>query len=83
MKSYTFRTIVEPEKPQGYHGFVPLLKGVHTHGNTLAEVKKNLRETIICHIQGLLKDREQVPQEHEALELVQTFSERELVISRK
>lgn len=74
---------MEPEKPRGYHGFVPLLRGVHTHGSTLAEVKKNLKEAIRCHIQGLLKDGEQVPQEHEALELVQTFSERELAISRR
>lgn len=83
MKSYTFRTIVEPEKPRGYHGFVPLLKGVHTHGSTLGEIKKNLKEAIICHIQGLLKDGEQIPQENEALELLQTFSERELAIGRK
>ncbi|MEK7077746.1 MAG: type II toxin-antitoxin system HicB family antitoxin [Patescibacteria group bacterium] len=83
MKSYTFRTIVEPDKPSGYHGFVPLLRGVHTYGNTLAEVKKNLKEAIICHVQGLLKDGEQIPQEHEVLELVQTFSEGELAISRK
>ena len=83
MKSYVFRTIVELEKPRGYHGFVPLLKGVHTHGSTLAEIKRNLKEAIICHVQGLLKDGEQIPQENEALELIQTFSERELAISRK
>ncbi|MDP3764590.1 MAG: type II toxin-antitoxin system HicB family antitoxin [bacterium] len=83
MESYAFRTIIEPEKPRGYHGFVPLLRGVHTHGNTLTEIKKNLKEAIICHVQGLLKDREKIPQESETFELVQTFSERELAVSRK
>ena len=74
---YTFRIIIEPEK-KGYYGFVPLLRGVHTNGDTLQEVKKNLKEAIKCHIQGLLKDKEAVPQEEEALELIQSFSEKEL-----
>lgn len=60
MKSYTYRVIIEPDDPTGYHGFVPLLKGVHTFGNTLEEVKNNLNEAIRCHLQGLLKDKELV-----------------------
>ncbi len=83
MKLYTFRVIVEPEKPRGYHGFVPLLKGLHTYGNTLAEVKANLKEAIKCHLQGLRKDGELIPQEEEALELIQSFSERDLAVSRR
>ena len=55
MNTYTFRTIIEPDE-KGYHGFVPLLKGVHTVGNTIEETKKNLNEAIRCHIEGLLKD---------------------------
>ena len=82
LKLYSFRVIIEPEKPRGYHGFVPLLAGLHTFGNTLDEVKKNLKEAIICHIQGLLKDKESIPKEEETLELVQTFSEKEFVLNR-
>lgn len=63
MKFYTFRVILEPDEPGGYHGFVPLLKGLHTWGNTIEEVKNNLKEAIKCHIRGLLKDKEKVPQE--------------------
>ena len=77
MKPFTFRIIIEPEN-KGYYGFVPLLKGVHTNGKTIKEVRKNLREAIRCHIQGLLKDKERVPQEEDALELIQSFSEKEL-----
>ena len=58
MKLYSFRVIIEPEKPKGYHGFVPILKGVHTYGDNIQEIKKNLKEAIICHIQGLLKDKD-------------------------
>ncbi len=79
---YTFRIIIEPDEPKGYHGFVPLLKGVHTCGKTIEEVKKNLREAIICHIQGLLKDKQPIPQEEESLELVQTFSLKELNLQK-
>lgn len=82
IKSYTFRVIIEPEKPEGYHGFVPLLRGLHTCGDTIDEVKKNLKEAIVCHIQGLLKDGEAIPREEEALELVQTFSQKEFTLSR-
>lgn len=79
MRIYTFRTIIEPEKPKGYHGFVPLLKGVHTYGTTIQETKKNLQEAIRCHIQGLLKDKKHIPAEEEVFELIQSFSEREFL----
>ena len=81
-KLYTFRVIIEPEQPKGYHGFVPLLRGVHTFGDTIEEVKKNLTEAIICHLQGLIKDGEFIPKEEESFELVQTFSEKEFALSR-
>lgn len=83
MKLYTFRVIIEPEKPRGYHGFVPILKGVHTNGDTIQETKKNLREAIRCHVQGLLKDDEPIPQEEEAFELIQSFSEKELAANTR
>lgn len=79
MKSYSFRTIIEPDEPKGFHGFVPLLPGLHTYGTTLKEIQDNLREAILCHIQGLQKDKERIPHEEDALEMVQTFSHEELV----
>lgn len=53
-KIFSFRVIIEPDRPVGYHGFVPLLPGVHTGGKTIEQTKKNLREAIECHLQGLL-----------------------------
>ncbi|MFH1392635.1 MAG: type II toxin-antitoxin system HicB family antitoxin [bacterium] len=79
---YTFRVIIEPDDPFGYHGFAPLLRGVHTQGKTIEAVKNNLKEAIICHLQGLLKDQEIIPQEGEAFEMIQSISEKELVHSR-
>jgi len=78
IKNLVFRTIIEPDYPRGYHGFVPLLPGLHTCGDTIDEVRKNLREAIICHVQGLTKDKKPIPQEGEAMEVVQVFNEKEL-----
>ncbi len=84
MKSptYTFRVMIEPDSPSGYHGFVPLLKGVHTYGETIEEVKRNLREAIICHLQALRKDKEPIPQEGETFELIESVSRAELAARR-
>jgi len=73
MKTYTYRTIIEPDE-KGYHGFVPLLRGVHTIGKTIEETKKNLDEAIQCHLEGLLKDNLLPPQEQNTLESIQTFT---------
>jgi len=73
MKTYTYRTIIEPDE-KGYHGFVPLLRGVHTIGKTIEETKKNLDEAIQCHLEGLLKDNILPPQEQNTLESIQTFT---------
>lgn len=54
--TYRYRTIIEPDE-KGYHGFVPLLRGVHTVGDTIEETKKNLEEAIKVHLEGLEKDR--------------------------
>ena len=75
---FSFRAIIEPDTPKGFHAFVPLLPGLHTQGATLAEVKKNLREAILCHLQALHKDNQCIPQEEDALEVVQSFSASEL-----
>ena len=74
---YSFRVIIEPDKPSGYHGFVPLLPGVHTFGQTVDETRVNLKEAITCHIQGMMKDNEEIPSEEDVYEFVQTFSDRE------
>ena len=73
MKTYTYRTIIEPDE-DGYHGFVPLLKGVHTFGKTIEETKKNLQEVIQCHLEGLAKDNIPLPQEADTVEVIQTFT---------
>jgi predicted RNase H-like HicB family nuclease len=81
MQTYTFRVIIEPDEKNSFHGYVPILRGCHTWGKTLEETKKNLKEAIKCHIQGLLKDGQNIPREENTLELVQTFTDKELALS--
>ncbi|MEK7504590.1 MAG: type II toxin-antitoxin system HicB family antitoxin [Patescibacteria group bacterium] len=73
-KIFSFRTIIEPEENGGYHGFVPLLHGLHTQGETIKETESNLREAIKCHINGLLLDNEEIPQEQAKIEVIESFS---------
>lgn len=73
MKTYTYRIVVEPDE-KGYHGFVPLLKGVHTSGKTIEETRENLQDAIQCHLEGLLKDHITPPKQSEAIESIQTFN---------
>jgi antitoxin HicB len=81
MKNYTFRVIIEPDEKNTFHGFVPSLPGCHTWGYSIEETQKNLKEAIKCHIQGLLKDKQTIPQVDESMELIQTFTEKELALA--
>ncbi|KKQ34265.1 MAG: hypothetical protein US50_C0055G0009, partial [Candidatus Nomurabacteria bacterium GW2011_GWB1_37_5] len=41
----TYRTIIQ-EDSHGYHGYVPALPGCHSHGKTIEDTQKNLKEAI-------------------------------------
>jgi len=70
---FTYRVVIEPDE-DGFHGFVPLLKGVHTSGKTIEETKTNLEEAIRCHLEGLIKDKITPPRQSEAVEIIQTVT---------
>lgn len=80
MKIYSYRTIIVPDDPSGFHGYVPSLPGVHTCGDTIAEVQKNLKEAIKCHLEGLKKDNMPIPTEEQYIEQIQTFSEEDFTV---
>jgi predicted RNase H-like HicB family nuclease len=40
---------------------VPALPGIVTYGRTIAEARDMARDAIVCHVRGLLKDNEEVP----------------------
>ena len=47
----------------GYQVTVPLLPGLVTYGRTLEEAQKMARDAIECHIEGLRKSGEPIPNE--------------------
>ena|SRR5437899_7235365 len=51
----------------GYQVKVPLLPGLTTYGRTLAEAREMARDAIRCHLEGLQKDGEPIPNEKTAI----------------
>jgi antitoxin HicB len=51
----------------GYQVTVPLLPGLITYGRTLAEARDMARDAIRCHLEGLQKDGEPIPNEKAAI----------------
>ena len=76
MKTFTFRTIIEPDDNGTFHGFAPALSGCHTWGKTLEETRENLRDAMKVYLSSLAEDGEPIPKDtgYEMLETV-TFQE--------
>jgi predicted RNase H-like HicB family nuclease len=56
-----------PVPKTGYQVTVPLLPGLVTFGRTLKEAQEMARDAIECHIEGLKKSGEPIPNERLAL----------------
>jgi|SRR2546422_597187 len=54
--------------PSGYQVSVPLLPGLITYGRTLAEAREMARDAILCHLEGLKKDGERIPDERSTIQ---------------
>ena len=52
----------------GYQVTVPLLSGLITYGRTLAEAREMARDAIRCHLEGLKKDGERIPDEKNTIQ---------------
>lgn len=63
-QEYSFTVIYTPIKGGGYQVSVPLLSGVISYGRTIEEAKTMARDAILCHIEGLKKERELIPREN-------------------
>jgi len=61
---FDFTIVIEPDEP-GFHAFVPLLPGCHSHGDTLDEARTNIAEAIELHVESMIEDGEDIPVEKE------------------
>jgi len=52
----------------GYQDTVPLLPGLITYGRTLAKAREMARDAIRCHLQGLKKHGERIPDEKNTIQ---------------
>ena len=63
MSEYGYRVIYEPLTEGGFQVIVPALPGVVTYGRTIEEAREMAQDAISCHLQGLLKDNEEIPED--------------------
>jgi antitoxin HicB len=63
VSEYGYRVIYEPLAEGGFQVIVPALPGIVTYGRTLAEARELAHDAITCHLQGLLKDDEEIPKD--------------------
>ena len=61
MSEHGYRVIYEPLAEGGFQVIVPALPGIITYGRTIEEAREMAQDAIACHLQGLLKDDEEIP----------------------
>lgn len=63
MRLLDYTVIFEPIEDGGYMVVVPSLPGVVTYGENLDDARKMAIDAIKCHLEGLLKDGEAIPED--------------------
>lgn len=71
MKQFTFRTIIQKDG-KGFHGFVPSLPGCHTYGNSVEEVRTNIKEAVQGWVEANLEQGWEVPSD-EGIETIESI----------
>ena len=59
MKFYNIQITIQPEDnpKDGFFAYSPQLPGVYSNGNTLDEVRQNMREAIQLHLAAIQENR--------------------------
>jgi antitoxin HicB len=57
VSEHGYRVIYEPIADGGYQVIVPALPGIITYGRTLDEAREMAHDAIVCHLQGLIRQR--------------------------
>ncbi len=63
MTAHGYTVIYEALSEGGYQVLVPALPGIVTYGRALDEAREMARDAIVCHLRGLLKDGEEIPED--------------------
>jgi len=60
---YQYTVIFIPAEEGGYVAEVPMLPGCVTEGDTLEEAREMAKDAIVCYLESLAKDGEEIPME--------------------
>ena len=63
LSEHGYTVIYEPLAEGGLQVIVPALPGIVTYGRTLEEAREMAQDAITCHLRGLLKDGEEIPED--------------------
>jgi antitoxin HicB len=63
VSEYGYNVIYEELAEGGFQVIVPALTGIVTYGRTLDEAREMARDAIVCHLRGLIKDGEEIPED--------------------
>jgi predicted RNase H-like HicB family nuclease len=66
VSEHGYRVIYEPLLEGGFQVIVPALTGLVSFGRTLDEARSMAQDAITCHLKGLLKDGEEIPEDPSA-----------------
>lgn len=61
MSEHGYTVIYEPLLEGGFQVIVPALPGLVSFGRTLEEARTLAQDAVECHLKGLLKDGEEIP----------------------
>lgn len=63
VSEHGYTVIYEPLTDGGFQVIVPALAGLVSFGRTLEEARAMAQDAIACHLRGLLKDGEEIPED--------------------
>lgn len=66
MSHYQFTVVIESDE-DGFHAYVPSLRGCHTFGATIDEARANILEAMGLHVESMLEDGNPIPAEREPI----------------
>jgi predicted RNase H-like HicB family nuclease len=63
VSEHGYTVIYEPLTEGGFQVIVPALAGLVSFGRTIDEARSMAHDAIACHLKGLLKDGEEIPED--------------------
>jgi antitoxin HicB len=72
-KTYQYTVSFEPTEDGVYAATVPALPGCLSYGHTLEEAEQNIREAIACHLESMVEDGLEIPEEPASVTVVKAI----------